>query len=97
MDKGQSAVNPNDKPSLIKKSRGFKTAYLNIRSLIKHMDEFRIYLRNEQFDIISVNETMLHDTVCDYEIDLKGYEIVRMDRNRDGGGVIFYIRNSINY
>ena len=30
-------------------------------------------------------------------IVLKGYETVRKDRNRHGGGVIFYIRNSINY
>ena len=40
---------------------------------------------------------MLDLSVPDHEIKLNGYEIVRKDRNRHGGGVAIYIRNSINY
>ena len=31
------------------------------------------------------------------EININGYDIVRKDRNRNGGGVALYIRNVINY
>jgi hypothetical protein len=30
-------------------------------------------------------------------IDLDGYDIVRKDRSRNGGGVCIYLRSSINY
>ena len=79
------------------KTRGFKIAHLNVRSLIKHIDELKIYLDKQQFDIISLNETMLDLSVPNHEIKLNGYEIVRKDRNRHGGGLAIYIRNSINY
>ena len=30
-------------------------------------------------------------------IDLNGYDIVKKDRSRNGGGVCIYLRSSINY
>ena len=42
--------------------RGFKIAHLDIRSLVKNIDQFRLYLHNQQFDIVSLNETMLDDS-----------------------------------
>jgi exonuclease III len=82
----------------IQSVKGFKIAHLNIRSLIiKHIDEFRIFLRKKQFDIICLNETMLDETIADNEVLIDGYEITRKDRNRHGGGVLLYIRNTINY
>ena len=35
--------------------------------------------------------------ILNSEIYLPGYEIVRRDRNRNGGGVCFYIKTAINY
>ncbi len=40
---------------------------------------------------------MLDDTVADHEISIRGYDIIRKDRNRDRGGVAIYIRSVINY
>ena len=40
---------------------------------------------------------MLDNTISDQEIKIKGYDIVRKDRNRHGGGVAIYIRSTINY
>ena len=74
-----------------------KLPHLNVRSLMKHIDELKIYLDKQQFDIISLNETMLDLSVPNHEIKLNGYEIVRKDRNRHGEGVAIYIPNSINY
>ena len=30
-------------------------------------------------------------------MNIDGYEVMRRDRNRNGGGVALYIRSSINY
>ena len=56
--------------------RGFKIAHLNIRSLSKHIDELRLYLDKQQFDIISLNETMLNLSVANHEIKINGYTIL---------------------
>ena len=40
---------------------------------------------------------MLDLLVANQEIKINGYDVVRKDRNRHGGGVVIYIRNSINY
>ena len=74
----------------------FKTTHLNISS-IKNVDQLRIYIHSQQFDTISINETWLDSTVADHEVDIDGYELIRKDRNRNGGGVAIYVRSSINY
>ena len=40
---------------------------------------------------------MLDNSIFDTEIAVHGYELVRNDRHRNGGGVALYIRDSINY
>ena len=40
---------------------------------------------------------MLDLSVANHEIKINGYDVVRKDRNRHGGGVVIYIRSSINY
>ena len=62
-----------------------------IRSLSKHIEEFRICLKSKQFDIISVNEAMLDNLILD-ENAVHGSELVRKDRNCHGiVGVLLYI------
>ena len=36
-------------------------------------------------------------TISDHEISVPGYDLVRNDRHRNGGGVVLYIRDSINF
>ena len=72
-------------------------ACLNITSLPKHIDELRILLDTQWFDILAINETRLNDIVSDDEVDIRGYNIIRQDRNRNGGGVCIYIRTNIIY
>ena len=92
-----TSVGPGRSTHNNKHERGFKIAHLNIRSLIAHIEEFRIYIKTRNFDIISINETMLDYTISDHEISVPGYDFVRNDRHRNGGGVVLYIRNSINF
>ena len=49
------------------------------------------------FDIICLNETFCDGSIADNEISLPSYSIVRKDRNRHGGGVAIYIRNSLTF
>ena len=53
-------------------------------------------MHSQQFDT-SINETWLDSTVADHEVDIDGYELIRKNRNRNGGGVAIYIRSSINF
>ena len=39
----------------------------------------------------------LDGSVLDGEINIDGYELVRSDRNRHGGGVACYIRSDISF
>ena len=54
---------------------------------MKHFDELLIYMQDKPFDILTLNETRLDNTVLDSEVKISGYDIVRRDRNRNGGGV----------
>ena len=86
--------------SFLPKMRGFKMALLNVGSLKKHIDEVRILLSDNSIDVLAINETRLDSTISDNEMHIRGYELVRRDRNingRLGGGVCFYVGRNINY
>ena len=76
----------------------FRMASLNINQLTTHIDEPRILLANNDIDIISINETKLNESIQDHEVHIPRYEIIRRDRlTKGGGGVCFYVKNSINF
>ena len=83
--------------NLIPNSRGFKMAFLNIASIPKYIDLIRISDFFRSFDLLAFNETRLHPSISDKEVNLFGYDIIRKDRCRKGGGVCIFLRNSVNY
>ena len=74
--------------------KGFKIASLNVNSLLKHIDEIRHVLFSTPFDIFAINESKIDESIPDTEISIPGYNLVRKDRNRGGGGVVLYIRDN---
>ena len=82
---------------LILKTRGFKIAFLTITSLYKHIDELRICTNNGEVDILAINETRLEPDFPKELISINGYNWIGRDRNRHGGGIGFYIRDTLNY
>ena len=54
-------------------------------------------MSNKFIDLIAFNETRLDANITDNMINLDGYDVVRKDRSRNGGGVCIYLRSSINY
>jgi len=47
--------------------------------------------------VISITESWLDNTVTNAEIHVEGYNVVRLDRSRHGGGVCVYIRDDIAF
>ena len=72
-------------------------AFLNIVSRPKNIDEIRYSMSNKSIDIIAFNKTRLDSSFTDSMIHLDGYNMIRKDRSRKGGGVCMYLRSSINY
>ena len=72
-------------------------AALNIVSLQAHIDELRVYMHSKVIDILAINESRLCSSISNGEVSITGYILERNDRNRDGGGVALYIKNTINY
>ena len=77
--------------------KGFKIASLNVNSLLKHIDEIRHVLCSTPFDIFAINESKIDESIPDNEISISGYNLIRKDRNRAGGGVVLYIRDNIPF
>ena len=48
-------------------------------------------------NILTVNETRLDKSRHDFGVEIPGYDIVRLHRNRNGGGVAMYIRKNKSY
>ena len=72
-----------------------KMCCLNINSLVKHFEQLKVFIEAEIAHIFGINETKLDDTVTDEELRIENYhDIIRKDRNRHGGGVVFYVHKS---
>ena len=93
-DKSPSNYDPL---SNIKALKGFKIAALNIASLISHIDELKMVMSSQTLDILAINETRLDSTIADKDISIIGYNVVRKDRNRHGGGVLLYVKETWNF
>ena len=74
-----------------------KIALLNVNSLTKHIYELKVFLGNKPLDVLAINESKLDLVDSDRIVNLEGYNIVRRDRNKHGGGVCFYLRNTITF
>ena len=56
----------------------------------------RILLESKSIDILLINESKIDDTVLHNETYLSGYNIIRNDRNRNGG-VIMYLKQLLSF
>ena len=79
------------------RKRGMHFTHLNINSVLPKIDELRLIASETNCAVISISETKLDETVQDEEISVQGYNLIRKDRCRNGGGVACYIRNDIHF
>jgi hypothetical protein len=77
-----------------------KCFYVNARSLVNKRDELELYIMDEKPDIVGITETWTVESIGDSELNLEGYTMLREDRimgvKSKGGGILLYIKNSIN-
>ena len=98
LSKFQQRTSTSIPPDLnISNLKGLKIANLNVNSLLKHIDEIRTFLSDNPFDILAINESKIDSSIRDSEIHINNYSIIRLDRNRFGGGVSIYKKNTIPY
>ena len=66
-----------------------------MNSLLLHIDEIRNLTKDLGTHILAINETKLDKNVHDDLVGISGFSIERRDRNRNGGGVALYIKDSL--
>ena len=76
-------------------SSKLKLAHINIRSCRNKEVEISLFLKENDIDILSLNETWLKSN---FKLDIPNYTIARRDRlRRQGGGVAILVRNDIKF
>ena len=73
--------------------KGMTIASINVNSLLRHIDEIRLLVKDLGIHILAVNETKIDDRIDDNLVNIEGYSIKRSDRNRNGGGVALYVKD----
>ena len=71
------------------------TGSLNINSLRNKFDTVHYLLKCQYIDILALCETKLDDSFPKCQFDVPGYNCIRKDRSRNGGGLLYYIRSDI--
>ena len=79
----------------IKNVNNVNIGSLNINSLAPKFEQLREIIGNN-LDILTIQETKLDSSFPTQQFSLDGFSApYRLDRNRDGGGVLIYVREDI--
>ena len=81
-----------------KNERKIKVGHLNVRSLKNriHHTLVKETVLLHKFDIFTISESWLDNTVSDTKLDILGYALYRQDRQiSKGGGVCVFVKNNI--
>ena len=68
-----------------------KILYFNARSLLPKFDELVLIVHTHIPDVVCITESRLCPEIQESEVSLPGYQLLRLDRDRHGVGVIIYI------
>ena len=79
------------------KSKGILLIHLNVNILLPKIDEIRYIAERTNAAVIRIAECKLDESVFQSEIERGNHDLLRCDRNRNGGGVAYYIRSNISY
>ena len=72
------------------KSKGLHLIHLKI-------DELWYIANSSNVAVIGISKSKLDESILQSEIQINNYDLLRRDRNRNGGGVACYIRSDISY
>ena len=77
------------------KTRGLHFCHLIANSLLSKIDKLRDITNYIRPPILGITESKLDSSVTNTEVNINGYSIIGNDRNRNGGGVAYYIRKDL--
>ena len=81
----------NPGPPLDNMIKNLSVCHINAQSMYNKLDLITVEL--SKFDIITVSETWLDQSISDIDLALPSYQLpIRLDRNRHGGGVAVYVK-----
>ena len=69
---------------------------LNARSLLYKIDELRVLYLVNNYDIVCIVELWLSKDISHSELAITGYTIFRRDRNRHGGSIIIFVKDTLS-
>ena len=75
--------------------KGLHFLHINLNSLLSKKDEIRCIAKKTKTAIIGITKSKLEHNLPDSEVNFPGYYILLCDRNRNVGGVAFYIRKDL--
>ena len=80
--------------------KGLNVLFWNVSSLHNKMDSIYHEINSLQPDIFDIRESWLNEHIDNNEIQMKGYAILRNDRNKNpdgtikkGGGICTYLKH----
>ena len=79
------------------RSKGIHLIHLNVNSLFPKIDEIRYIAERTKAAVTGITESKLDESIFQSEIEVDNYDLLRCERNRNGGGVACYIRSDISY
>ena len=93
----------NEPPILFPELKSFKGkhhkklifAHLNVNSLRNKFIEIAPILANGYCDILALSETKLDESFSSSVFHVRDFNLLRKDRNGNGGGMAFYVRSSL--
>ena len=86
----------NPLPTVSDPNLCLRILYLNARSLLSKLDELRVLCLVNNYDIVCIVESWLSQDISDSELAITGYTIFRRDRNRHGGGIIIFVKDTLS-
>ena len=74
----------------------FSVLQWNCQGIYRKLPDLKNYLDNLKTlpDVIALQETHL---ISKYKPKLPGFELIRKDRNINGGGICMFIKNNISF
>ena len=87
-----------------KGAKGIKFCHLNVRSLLKKIDQFRFHFEDSGIDVITLSETWLSSGIGSNILQMDGYQLYRWDRDcaergrvKKGGRLMIYVHKSLKF
>ena len=67
---------------------GLKLVHINVRVLLGKFSEITLLLEESNIDILAITETHLDRSMQNGTVKIRGYEVERHDRDKNGGGCL---------